>query len=219
MSKSVKLRIEEYLPAGSFLETSFSRDRAEFEQTFSEFTSAYLEAFRNQLEVIEALEDRLVLTQEQKEVTQSLYLAKDEMNKQLNILSLHFKKSKLDTKIITAAKKDLRSANVEGANLKLKSIIQVIDSKTAILESKGMASGYSEALAIKSKALLDKNIMQNKLMNDRGLLTEKNAGEYKALYQYITNITESGRILYDGTAKRDEYVITKLIARMRSAGN
>jgi hypothetical protein len=32
MSKSVKLRLEEYVPAASFLQASFARDRAELEQ-------------------------------------------------------------------------------------------------------------------------------------------------------------------------------------------
>lgn len=215
---STKLRIEEYLPTGSFLETSFSRDRAELESDFSEFTPGYLAEFQNQLAVVSRLEDSLVLTQEQKGVTQSLYVAKDAMNKELNILSFHFKRAKLDTKMISKAKKDLSTGDVEGANLKLKAIIQMIDSKTQDLESKGMKAGYNIALATKNKDLLDKNVLQNKLMDARGQLAENNLAVYKTLYKYISTIAQAGKIIYDGQGKRDEYVISKLISRMRSSG-
>ena len=215
---STKLRIEEYLPTGLFLETSFSRDRAELEANFSEFTPGYLADFQNQLAIVSRLEDSLVLTQEQKGVTQSLYIAKDAMNKELNILSFHFKSAKLDTKIITKVKKDLGTGNVEGANLKLKAIIQMIDSKTEDLESKGMKAGYSSGLATRNKELLDKNVLQNKLIDARGQLAEDNRSVYKALYKYISTIAQAGKIIYDGKGKRDEYVISKLVSRMRSQG-
>lgn len=215
---STKLRIEEYLPTGAFLETSFSRDRSELEANFSEFTPGYLADFQNQLAIVSRLEDSLVLTQEQKGVTQSLYIAKDAMNKELNILSFHFKRAKLDTKAISKAKKDLSAGNVEGANLKLKAIIQMIDSKTEDLESKGMKTGYSIKLATRNKDLLDKNVLQNKLMDARGQLSEDNSAVYKMLYKYISTIAQAGKIIYDGQGKRDEYVISKLVSRMRSGG-
>jgi len=204
---STKLRIEEYLPVGSFLETSFSRDRAELEEDFSEFTETYENDFKNQLHIVSELEDSLVLTEEQKGVTKSLYAASGAMSKELNVLAFHFKRAKLDTKIITKAKKDLTKGNAEGANLKIKAIIQMIDSKTEALESKGMKSGYSSQLNIKNIDLLAKNVLQNKLMDDRGQLAENNSGVYKALYEYISTIATAGKIIYAGQGKRDEYVI------------
>jgi len=212
---STKLRVEEYLPVGSFLETSFSRDRAELEEDFSEFTETYENEFKDQLKVVSRLEDSLVLTDEQKDVTKSLYVATKAMNKELNVLSFHFKRAKLDTKIISKAKKDLATRNVEGASLKIKAITQMIDSKTEALESKGMKRDYSRQLERKNNDLLDKNVLQNKLMDDRGQLAEDNSAVYKTLYKYISTIAQAGKIIYDGKGKRDEYVISKLVARMR----
>lgn len=215
---STKLRIEEYLPVGYFLKTSFSRDRAESEEDFSEFTPEYEAAFESQLLTVAKLEDLLVLTDEQKAVTKSLYLATAAVNKELNILAFHFKRAGLDTKPITAVKKDLAKANVEGANLKLKGIIQFISSKQELLESKGMKLGYAEQLTVKNKELLEKNILQNKLMDNRGQLSEDNAKVYKALFKYISTIAAAGKIIYAGQGKRDEYVISKIVSRLRTSG-
>lgn len=217
MSKSTKLRTEEYLPTGSFLEVSFSRDRAEFEKDFSEFTPEYLVGFKNQMQTVASLEDSLLLTEQQKGVTKNLYAATDLMNKELNILSFHFKRAKLDTKIISKAKKDLTTGNVEGANLKVKAIIQMAESKAEALQSKGMKVDYSTQLEVKNADLLAKNVLQNELMDMRGQLTENNSAVYKALYKYISTIAEAGKIIYDGKGKRDEYVISKLVSRMRVA--
>jgi len=215
---STKLRIEEYLPTGSFLKTSFSRDRAELEEDFSEFTPEYEAAFETQLQTVAKLEDLLVLTDEQKAVTKSLYLATAAVNKELNILAFHFKRAKLDTKPLTEVKKELTKANAEGAHLKLKAIIQFIDSKKDLLESKGMKAGYTDQLTVKNKELLDKNILQNKLMDNRGQLSEDNAKVYKELFKYISTIAEAGKIIYAGQGKRDEYVISKIVSRLRTSG-
>ncbi|WP_296151578.1 hypothetical protein [uncultured Flavobacterium sp.] len=55
-------------------------------------------------------------------------------------------------------------------------------------------------------------------MDARGQLAEDNSAVYKALYKYISTIAQAGKIIYDGKGKRDEYIISKLVSRMRSDG-
>lgn len=216
MSKSFKLRVEEYLPAGSFLAISFTRDRAELEQTFKEFTPAYLQAFSNQIATVATLESALVLTESQKLVTQNLYQEKDMLNKQLNFLAYYFKRANLGTVAIRAIKKDLRTANIEGANLKIKGLIQLIEIQKEVLESKGMNIGYGNALAAKNDSLLAKNIQQNAIMNERHALADDNKEAYKMLYNFISNIAEAGKILFEDDVRYDEYVLKNIIGRMRA---
>lgn len=218
MTKSVKLRLEEYVPLASFLQTSFTRDRAELQETFSEFTEAYEADFVSRLETVKTLEQSLVLTQQQKAVTKELYEAARAMNKELNILSFQFKRSKLDTAIMTKIKKELAKNNIEGACQKVDAVLQLLDDKRDLLQSKGMKPNYAAELKIKNDTLLQKNVMQNKLMDSRGQLTEVNTQKYKDLYEYIATISKAGKILYDGLKKEDEYTLTKLVSKMRFMG-
>lgn len=218
MSKSVKLRLEEYVPLASFLQTSFTRDRAELQETFSEFTEAYEAEFLARLETVKTLEQSLVLTEQQKTVTKELYEAARAMNKELNILSFQFKRAKLDTAIMTNVKKELSKGNIEGACQKVEAVLQLLDDKREILQSKGMKPDYAVGLKHRSAVLLEKNVMQNKLMDSRGQLTEVNTQKYKDLYEYVATISKAGKILYDGLKKEDEYTVSRLVSKMRFMG-
>ncbi len=215
MATGVNLRMEEYVPAGTFLKTSFQRDRAELATRFSEFTPAYLTDFEAQLTKVSKLEQTITLTEEQKGVTASLYEVSNGLNKDLNFLSFYFERAGIDTAMITAIKKDLNVRNIEGATLKIEGLIQFVESKSEVLLTKGMTASFTTELAATKEDLLVKNELQNKVMNIKKQLHKDNKAEYDALYNYISVITKAGKIMYDGERKKDEYIITKLISRMR----
>lgn len=218
MAKGIKLKQEEYVPAGNFLKTSFSRDRAELFARFSEFTPEFESEFEVQLTKVSNLEQTLNLTEEQKGVTISLYHATDLVNKEMNFLSFYFKRATLDSLLVSAVKNDLKNRNVEGATQKLKGLIQYITEKSVLLESKGMSIQFPEQLSESTADLEAKNILQNKIMNTKGRLFEENKAAYAKLYEYISTIARAGKIMYDGLGKTDEYTVTKLISRMRGGG-
>jgi hypothetical protein len=170
------------------------------------------------LAIVRTLEQSLVLTEQQKSVTRELYESARAMNKELNILSFQFKRAALDTAIMTRVKKELSRGNIEGACQKVDAVVQLLDEKSEILQSKGMRTTYSSELGIKNAELLQKNVLQKQLMDSRGQLTETNKQKYKDLYEYIGTISKAGKILYDGFKKEDEYTIAKLISRMRFMG-
>jgi hypothetical protein len=85
------IRTEEYAPLGDFLMKSFIRDQAGIEIRFSKLNASYLDAFRNQLEVVKGLEGTLKLTEDQKRATAELYAEADVVNKDLNFLSSYFR--------------------------------------------------------------------------------------------------------------------------------
>lgn len=216
--KGFTLKVEEYVPAATFLKTSFVRDREELSSRFSEFTPDYLAGFETQLAKVTGLEQTLTLTEEQKGLTASLYEASSIVNKDLNFLSFYFERAGLDKAIVTAVKKDLTSRNVEGASLKLVGLIQFITEKSALLESKGMNAGFPAELDAARVNLTTKNELQNKVMDIKKQLYKDNKVEYDKLYEYISVIAKAGKIMYDGMSKKDEYTVTKLISRMRGGG-
>lgn len=215
MKRGVKLRMEEYVPAATFLKTSFVRDRAELATRFSEFTDDFENAFAMQLSKVEQLEQVLKLTKEQKRVTQSLYEQADILNSELNFLSFYFKRTDLDSGILTQVKNNLRKRNIEGACYKMEGLIQYVLENEDELASKGMAVGYPNTLREEKEGLAAKNASQNEIMDVRGQLHEDNAKEYKKLYDYISVIVSAGKIMYANVGKIDEYTITHLISRMR----
>jgi hypothetical protein len=218
IAMNYKLRKEEYLPAGTFLATSFLRDRLELSSRFIEFTPDYEARYQKQLQKVDALEQPYKMTEAQKKVTLNLNLAASEMSNELNFLSFYFKRAALDPAILTAIKKDINRHNIEGACLKIKGLIDFIKSENVVLESKGMAVSYPEELQTAKADLEAKNALQNEIMNNKKQLYENNKTDYDALYDFIKTITGAGKIFYNGVVKADEYTVTKMISRMRGGG-
>lgn len=217
MSKGFYLKMEEYVPAGTFLKASFERDREELATRFSEFSTTYLNDFEAQLAKVARLEQSLVITEEQKGVTASLYTTSDQINKDLNFLSFYFKRAAISTSSITAVKRNLMDRNIEGAILKLDALLQFVESKKAVLEAKGMSATFPTEIDALKEEIKIKNGMQNVVMNIKKQLHSDNRQEYEALYAYVSTISKAGKIMYDGLTKRDEYVITRITSRMRRA--
>lgn len=217
MSKGFYLKMEEYVPAGTFLKASFVRDREDLMARFSEFSTTYLNDFEAQLEKVARLEQTLVVTEEQKGVTASLYITSEQINKDLNFLSFYFKRAEISTRTITALKRTLADKNIEGSILKLDALLQFVESKRAVLEAKGMSATFPAELDALKEDMKVKNGMQNVVMNIKKQLHSDNKQEYEALYAYISTISKAGKILYDGLTKRDEYIMTKIASRMRRA--
>jgi len=216
MSKEYSLLIEEYVPAALFLHTSFKRDREELFGRFSIYTPDYLVGFEKQIEKVKNVEKAIVLTTEQKEATNNLYVKADAVNVEFNFLSRYFKKAKLDTKEITLAKKDLNSRNIEGATFKISGIIQLIVANKDVLVSKGMAADYVNKLQDENDFLTNTNVLQNDIKINIGKLYTANKTEYDKLYEYISEITADGKVMYARTNTAKEYTISKIIERLRS---
>lgn len=215
MSKGFKLRMEEYVPTGTFLKTSFTKDRAELATRFAEFTTEYEVAFIEQLTKVAKLEQTLKLTEKQKKVTETLYEKADLVNKEFNFLSFYFKRAGLDSSILTDVKNDLASKNIEGACFKMEGLMQYVADNKTVLVSKGMAAGFVATLETDVVDLSAKNELQTEVMNIKGQLHRDNASEYKKLYAYISTIAAAGKIMYDGAGKMDEYTLSKVLSRMR----
>ena len=107
------------------------------------------------------------------------------------------------------------TGNIEGALLKIEGVKQFVVAHKTVLEAEGMASNFDATLDAHKNSMMQKNALQNSYMNNRKQLTEQNSAKYKALYLYITKIIKAGKLLYDGETKKDEYIVSKVISRMR----
>ncbi len=216
MSKGKQFLQEEYLPGALFIKTSFIRDREELVTRFAEYTPEYLVGFESQITTVKQIQGALVLTEAQKQATANLYLKADSVNVEFNFLSSYFKKCNLETKILSQVKKDLTARNIEGAIAKIAGVVELIEINAAALISKGMAANFAVTLTADRDYLEVQNVLQNEVKNKVSDLYIVNKAEYDALYDYVAEIANDGKIMYKGTPKAKEYTITKIIERMRS---
>ena len=219
MSKSLKMRNEEYAPGASFLLSSFEQDQAAIVSVFSDFDAAYLAAFELQIEKVEKMDQGLVVSEQQKDATKLLNGMVDGLNTQLNVVAFRFQRAGLPTQLVTQVKEDLKSGNVEGGCMKMEGLIQLMVEKKTALAATGMQDNYPDELAQTTEHLRVYNKKQNELMNAGEELTSKQLNEYQVLFGYIKDICRAGKIVFDGMVKEDEYTMTKLIRRMRSGNS
>lgn len=207
---------EEYVPLSDFLMVSFSRDQRDIEVKFPKLDAGYLEAFQVKIDRVKQLEGTLRLTEEQKEVTRSLYAEADALNGNLNFLSTYMKDAGLSTVEVSEVKEHLNDADIEAAVLGLRDLKTYIASHEAALVENGMAPDFLTSLDETIVSLEAKNALQNTVMNARKELVSANLAEYKSLYAYVSNVAAKGKLVFKGTVKEDEYVISKIIKRMRA---
>lgn len=216
---SRKIRIEEYVPAATFVLASFVRDRAELESRFSEFTTDFQAEFEQKLEEIKQLEQALKLTEKQKQLTQALYLQADELNRELNFLVYYFERAGLDAGIISPIKRKLTHRNIEGACFKLSGLIAYVTEQQVLLQEKGMDAGFLALLDAGKKGLEEKNAGQNAIRNALLQLHSGNRGEYEVLFDFMRTVAKAGKILYNGEVRHNEYTIEQVLGRLRGGAS
>jgi len=196
---------------------SFIRDQAAIVALFPKFDSVFMDAFTAKLAFVKGLESSLVMTEEQKTATASLYQTAADLNNQLTFLNSYIKDAGLNSVAVTDLKNDIFSRNIEGAILKTESVKQYVTSHQAALESQGMPADFASKLDDYKNKLAIKNGLQNQYMNSLKKLTEVNSAHYDELYGYISKISAKGKLVFKNTVTQDEYTISKTISRMRAA--
>lgn len=211
------VRLEEVAPLGDFVKTSYTRDFSAIESKFPKMDATFRTNFFNKLEFVKELESSLELTESQKGVTASLYTEADVLNEELNFLSAYFDDAGLNKGIITDLKADLFNGNIEGAILKIEGVKQFIVIHQTELVAEGMDAGYPTTLGNHKVSMTEKNALQNEIMNNRKVLTEKNIGHYEELKKMLRKIMRNGKLVFANSIVKDEYTSAKVVQRMRAA--
>jgi len=210
------VRLEEYTTLGDFIEKSYNRDLDLFVVRYPKLGKTYRDNFLAKLAEVKTLEGSLFLTEEQKETTLQLYSVADYLGDEFNFINSYLKELNLDTKAVTALKNDLAKDNIEGAVLKMENVKQFLTQHQILLVEEGMRPTFPAELDDAKGKLEQLNLTQNDFMNRLKLLTKTNKDVYKELYGFITKIANAGKLVFKDDVKKDEYVIKKIVSRMRS---
>ena len=132
---------------------------------------------------------------------------------------MYFVDSGLPTTAITQLKNSLTSSNIEGALLQCKDLKDYVVANQTVLEDNGMATGFPAAIEAHRTSMTTQNELQNSTLNARKMLVDSNKTTYKELYSYISNVAKKGKLVFKGDVVEDEYNITRLLGRMRSANS
>lgn len=211
------IKREEYTALGDFIKTSFIRDQDAIKVRYPKLNENFLTAFTTKLEQLKVMETADVVSSEQLKTTALLYNEAKALNEELTFLSDYFAGAGMDNTIISRLKKDLRTYNIEGAVLKIESVLQLIASNTPALREEGMAAGFPETLTQYKVSLAALNSQQNQHMNSKKGIYETNGAIYEELYEYIATIADGGKKVFKDKATADEYTIKHIIQRMRAA--
>lgn len=213
---NANVRNEEITALGDFVLTSFTRDFEVIKGKFSKMDEAFRDGFIAKLNFVKVLESTVLLSENQKAITESLYAEAGRLSEDLNFLSAYFAEASLNTGLVTELKHDLYNRNIEGALLKLESLKQFAGAHIAELTAEGMDPDFVAVLKDYKVSMMEKNRLQNELMNTRKQLTETNVSHYEELLKMIRKIIRNGKLVFKGQVKQDEYTTVKVIQRMRT---
>ena len=213
---STHVRLEEYTTLGDFIEKSYNRDLDLIVVRYPKLGKPYRDSFLAKLAEVKTLEGKLFLTEEKKQATLHLYKVADYLGDEMSFINTYLKEAALDTKAVTALKNDLFKNNIEGAVLKIENVKQFLTQHKVVLVEEGMRPTFPDELDDAKEKLEQLNLSQNDFMNRLKLLSNDNKNIYKELYTMISKIANAGKLVFKGNVKRDEYVIKKIVSRMRS---
>ena len=216
---SFSIRIEEYTPLGDIILSNFNRDFVAISTRYPKLNDAFRTSFTNKLEAVKTQEKNLVITEQKKAITISLYQESDALVEELLFVKDYINDAGLNNAIVTSLIHDLRSHNIEGACDKIESLKQFIDANQAPILAEGMAATFTDDLENHKTSLAKKNKDQ-KITSDSGVtLTGNNNSHYTDLYNDIVKISDKGKRVFKNTLFEDQYIITKILKSMRSSNH
>jgi hypothetical protein len=210
------IKQEEYLPLAKDLMASFNRDLADFTNEDHNYTKTYIDAFQAKITETEQKETSNTTLVQQKQITQDLYLLGENLKRPLKSLRIRIERAGIPTKLTVQVLKDVKNRNFEGVSAKLGDLVSLVNNNSTVLQTKGMKSTMPQDLQDAQTAIAAKADEQTQLMKKVAGTIDVNNVLYDELYNYISEICEDGKLIYEGEQKADEYTIKKMLAKLHA---
>lgn len=214
MAKQINLKQENYIAVADFILVSFEKDLSSFKEVFKTMNENYLEKFKTLIEDAKNSVSSTEVKMRQKDVTKQLYEKIKNLNEILSLLKKYAKRVNVDVSMLNDIILNLKKKNVEGAIKLLRDAFPYLLSISNKLVD--MPDDFLNRIYPLISNLENLNIEQNTLMNQSKEVNNERKPIYKNLYKYISEIAEAGKVIYKNSYKKDEYTISKIIARVQS---
>lgn len=218
-SSGFTIRIEEYTPLGDIILSNYNRDFTAISARYPKLNDAFKTAFTTKLEDIKTQEKNIVISEQKKETTISLYQESDALIEELLFVKDYIHDAGLNNTIVTQLIHDLRSHNIEGACDKIETLTQFIVANQAPIVEEGMAPEFPHKLEDHKTSLAQKNKDQKTTADSGVVLTGTNNINYADLYNDIVKISDKGKRVFKNTLFEDQYIISKILKSMRSGNH
>lgn len=212
---TTNLKQEEYTAIADFMLQSFERDQSEFLKYYKAMDAAFLAEFKAANEQLKKKSSGMMRVKQLKSTTKTLYTLLDEIKKDVIFLKDYALKAKLEVDSLTKIVKQLTSRNAEGVVKMLRETLPYYEQHTS--EMTNMPDGFLTVLKDKIEQIETLNATQDNTINEKKGVTSTNRGHHKELYAYISEVARAGKRIFEGTSKADEYVIQRVVGRMRAA--
>lgn len=223
MGTYFKFRREELPVVGDLLLSLLQRDRVKFEEYSPKYKDEFIASVSVQIHKVQDLTTTQSLSGEIKTITNDLYQNMDDLLPKLNRLASYVQSANKSLVIkyadfgIREAKKDLRKRNVEAYCAQQKVIEQNIAKNINQLK----AEGYKEDLGLEikndTKAIYEKNLLQENKIRERKEHVANNAGEFDVLWKMLADISRKGKVVMaHDKQKAEEYMFTHIIKNVRN---
>ncbi|MFK8288645.1 hypothetical protein ACI76W_05255 [Capnocytophaga canimorsus] len=214
MAKQMTFKQEHYTAVADFIAVSFERDLSDFSNVFKTMNDSYLEKFKQAIESAKNSVSATELKMKQKEATKKLYETSKELSDIVLLLKKYAKRANVDVSMLQETVNQLKARNVETPIKTLRDALPYLTSVANKLED--MPDNFLDKILPLVTSLENLNTEQNKLMNEGKKISNERKPIYKNLYKYISEIAETGKIIYKDSYKKSEYTISKILARVQS---
>jgi hypothetical protein len=225
----MQLRIHENITIGDILNGNIGRDKVDFKNYAPRFDNAYITSHKVAVDAVRNMERVAVKTGQNKLYTRALYAKVETLHLPVFKLEGYVKHAAglnlLDTPFenfgLHQVRVDINQKDLEGLGDSLEILNQNIDHNKTVLLTEGLPqTTIDDLIAVKSEIDAE-NAQQEMNKEDRNILAKGNEKLVDALQLLNRDILDTGKRVYKGVdvARYDDYVLVKLMKRIRNEGN
>lgn len=213
--KNLRLKNENYTAVADFMIANLEQDLKDFTKVFKTIDDNYLGKFKDANALLKESASSMATRQEQKNITQDLYIKADDFKEKLTLLKAYTKRAKLETPLLQETITAIKSRNMEKVVKNTRDMLPFLTQNADKI--KDMPSDFLLDIPRIIAEFEEKSTTQNLLMSQRKRSTAEGKSLYKELYLYIKDIADAGKIVYKNSPKKDDYTISKVLQRMSAS--
>ncbi len=206
-----------------FVAFSFKRDLADFQSYAPRFDEEYVNNFESLISQATEITEPKSETLQIKLVTEKLYKTLDGLKRPLSLLTGYVNTIGHDLGLnpagfgIVALRKSSNAKDVEATLKNLRLVLGNIERYQTELNEAGLKESLIQALTEAQSEIGEIKQKQYEIESNRKALVQSNQALFNNLYDQLTDILASGKILYKegDKAKLTEYTFNKLKSRVR----
>lgn len=226
--REFRCRLDELGPLNQMVRAMFDTNKNDFGLASSDFADAsYLTGWDGKAVIFEKLVPTTTRRATDKLVTEAMTKVARGLRAPLDLLNIRINRADKDKALTVAAeafglgkvRSEITTHDMEGLDGALKNLMQLIlePSNLAVLTAKGHTAADTAALTTARQQIADFNTAQNENQNAGLELNEENIKAGNALWEYISDVLETGWLYYKETKpkKARTFRLATLMKRIR----